>query len=285
MTDTKLAIVTDTNSSISDTESKQLGIFLVPMPFIIDGKTFYENIDLTQEEFFKKMEQCADITTSQPSPGSLIDLWDQLLMTHDKILHIPMSSALSGSMETASMLAKNYDGKVIVVDNQRISVTLKQSVYDAIKLRDEGFSAEQIKEKLESSSADATIYVSVDTLEYLKKGGRITPAIAAIGSLFNIKPILMFKNGNLTPYKKTRGKKAALKELLKAVEYDLEHEYKGKNVTICTAFSGLSDFGDKWNSTVQSYFPDYNVWNSQLSLSIATHTGPGICGIACIVKY
>lgn len=285
MTKNKLAIITDTNSGISTDEASHIGISLVPMPFIIDGETFYENIDLTQEEFFEKMEKGADITTSQPSLGTLMELWDELLKTNETILHIPMASSLSGSMASAHMLAEEYNGKVLVVDNLRVTVTLRQAVYDALKLNEEGFSAQEIKQKLERSSGDANIYLSVDTLEYLKKGGRITPAVAAIGSLLNIKPVLSFKNGVLAPYKKTRGKKAAWKEMIKAIEYDLEHQFKDQTVSICTAYSGSPALGEEWNQIVQEHFPNFKIYNSKLSLSLAAHTGPGICGIGCCVNY
>ncbi len=280
----KIAIVTDTNSGISYEEASRLGISLVPMPFIIDGHTYYENIDLTQEEFFSKMENGCNITTSQPSLGSLIELWDELLKTHETILHIPMTSSLSGSMASARMLAREYNNRVVVVDNLRITVTLRQSVLDALKLRNLGFSALEIKEKLESCSEDANIYLSLDTLTYLKKGGRITPAVAAIGSLFHMKPVLSYKAGTLAPYKKTRGQKNAWREMLKAVEYDLTHQFNGKDVSICTAYSGSKELGESWLEVVQAYFPDFEIYHAKLSLSIATHTGPGVCGISCISK-
>lgn len=280
----KIAIITDTNSGISQEEAFHLGISLVPMPFIIDGHTYYENVDLTQEEFFDKMKQGCDITTSQPSLGSLIELWDELLKTHESILHIPMTSSLSGSFASAYMLAKEYNNRVIVVDNLRITVTLRQSVLDALKLRSLGFSAMDIKEKLESCSGEANIYLSLDTLSYLKKGGRITPAVAAIGSLLHVKPVLSYKNGILAPYKKTRGQKTAWKEMLKAVEFDLEHQFKGKDVSICTAYSGSKEQGENWLKTVQLHFPDFEIFHTKLSLSIATHTGPGVYGISCNSK-
>ncbi len=279
-----IAIVTDTNSGISNEEASYLGISLVPMPFIIDGHTYYENIDLSQEDFFKKQQAGNNITTSQPSLGSLIELWESLLKTHETVLHIPMTSTLSGSMASACMLAKEYNNRVIVVDNLRITVTLRQSIYDALKLRSQGLSAVEIKNKLEACRADANIYLSLDSLTYLKKGGRITPAVAAIGSLFHMKPVLSYKAGILAPYKKTRGQKNAWKEMLKAVEYDLTHQFKGKDVSLCTAYSGSKDLGKSWLEVVQAYFPDFEIYHSKLSLSIATHTGPGVCGISCISK-
>ncbi len=280
----KIAIITDTNSGISCEEASRIGVSLVPMPFIIDGRTYYENVDLTQEAFFEKLEKGCNITTSQPSPSSLIDLWEELLETHETVLHIPMTSSLSGSMASACMLAKDYDNRVIVVDNLRITVTLRQAIYDALKLKSQGLSAMEIKTKLESCSGDANIYLSLDTLTYLKKGGRITPAVAAIGSLFHMKPVLSYKAGVLAPYKKTRGQKAAWKEMLKAVEYDLTHQFKGKDVSICTAYSGSKELGANWLEVVQASFPDFEIFHTELSLSIATHTGPGVCGISCISK-
>lgn len=278
------AIVTDTNSGISEEEARKAGIHLLPMPFIIDGVTYLENIDLSQEEFYKHLYADADITTSQPAPGDLMDLWDDLLRTHDMVLHIPMTSTLSGSLDSAKMFAQDYKGKVVVVDNKRISVTLRQAVYDALFWRSQGLSPMEIKEKLEETSTEANIYLSVDTLKYLKKGGRISPAVAAIGSMLQIKPVLMFKNGDLTVYKKTRGQKAAWKAMIQAIQEDLTGEFKNKQVTIAAAYSGNTELGMEWNAYIQEQLPDFTVCMSRLPLSISTHTGPGVCGIAAIVK-
>ena len=284
MNNNKIAIVTDTNSSISVEESMEMGIYMVNMPFIIDGKTYFENKDLGQDDFYKFLEDGRDITTSQPSPGDVMDLWDELLEKYEYVLHIPMASSLSGSCGSAQMLANDYDGKVVVVDNNRVSITLRQALYDALKYVDEGYSAVEIKEMLERDSKEAVIYLSVDTLKYLKKGGRLSPAAAAIGSVLNIKPVLIFNGDALDPYKKSRGQKAAWKEIINAIKTALENDFAGKNVILNSAYSGTVAEGEKWISYVRENFPGYEIENFRLPLSIATHTGPGGCGLACIVK-
>lgn len=280
----KIAIITDTNSGISPEEAEQLGVILLPMPFIIDGNMYFEGIDLSQDEFYKYMENDADISTSQPSLGDVLDLWKQTLETYDEIVHIPMSSGLSGSMASARMLAQDFEGKVFVVDNQRISVSQRQSAIDAVCWRKEGLSASEIKDKLEETALNAGIYLSVDTLKYLKKGGRVTPAAAALGTVLNIKPILQIQGGKLDAFKKVRGNKAAVKALLNAIEDELNGRFKGKEIYIQTAFSGDVEAGEEWNRTVQEHFPDYEVYNARLPLSIVCHTGPGVCGIIAIEK-
>ena len=189
----KIAIVTDSNSGITQKEAKELGIRVLPMPFYINGKLFFEDITLTQEEFYRRLEEDADISTSQPSPGDVIDLWDELLEEYDEIIHIPMSSGLSSSCETAQGLAKDYDGRVHVIDNQRISISQRQSVLDAIEMKEKGMSAQEIDDVLMKEKLEASIYITVDTLKYLKKGGRVTPAAAAIGTVLNLKPVLQIQ--------------------------------------------------------------------------------------------
>ena len=217
----KIAIVTDSNSGITQAQAKELGITVLPMPFFINEELFFEDISLSQEEFYQRLEEDADISTSQPSPGDVIDLWDKLLEEHEEIVHIPMSSGLSSTCETAISLSQDYDGRVQVVDNKRISVTLVESVMDAIKLRDAGKSAAEIKEILEREWAEATIYITVDTLKYLKKGGRITPAAAALGTVLNLKPVLTIQGDKLDAFAKVRGWKAAKKTMLKAIDKDI----------------------------------------------------------------
>ena len=206
-----VAIVTDSNSGISQAEGKELGIYVIPMPFLVDGKLYFEDVDMNKEQFYHFLENDADLSTSQPSPGDVMDLWDKLLKEYDEIVHIPMSSGLSASCSTAMGLARVYDGKVQVVDNQRISVTMQQSVMDAKHLVAAGKSAAQIKEILEKEALESSIYLMVDTLKYLKKGGRITPAAALLGSALNLKPILQIQGDKLDAYKKVRGVKAAKK--------------------------------------------------------------------------
>ena len=200
-----VAIVTDSNSGISQAEGKELGIYVIPMPFLVDGKLYFEDVDMNKEQFYHFLENDADLSTSQPSPGDVMDLWDKLLKEYDEIVHIPMSSGLSASCSTAMGLARDYDGKVQVVDNQRISVTMQQSVMDAKHLVAAGKSATQIKEILEKEALESSIYLMVDTLKYLKKGGRITPAAALLGSALNLKPILQIQGDKLDAYKKVRG--------------------------------------------------------------------------------
>ena len=206
-----VAIVTDSNSGISQAEGKELGIYVIPMPFLVDGKLYFEDVDMNKEQFYHFLENDADLSTSQPSPGDVMDLWDKLLKEYDEIVHIPMSSGLSASCSTAMGLARDYDGKVQVVDNQRISVTMQQSVMDAKHLVAAGKSATQIKEILEKEALESSIYLMVDTLKYLKKGGRITPSAALLGSALNLKPILQIQGDKLDAYKKVRGVKAAKK--------------------------------------------------------------------------
>ena len=280
----KIAIVTDTNSGITQEEAKELGIYLIAMPFFINKNTYYEGITLSQEEFFKKLEDDENISTSQPSPGTVIELWDNLLKDYDYILHIPMSSGLSSSMETARMLSSDYEGKVLVVDNKRISVTFRQSILDALYLIEKGLSAKEIQEILEKEALESIIYVTVDTLKYLEKGGRITPAVAALGSMFNIKPVLLIDGGKLDTYKKVRGLKSAQKAMIEAIKNDIENRFKGTDYLIQTAYSGDLEQGNKWNETVKQAFPEHDVYNDVLPMSICCHVGPGAVGITCVKK-
>lgn len=280
----KIAIVTDTNSGITQEEAKELGIYLIAMPFFINDNTYYEGITLSQEEFFKKLEADENISTSQPSPGTVIELWDNLLKDYDYILHIPMSSGLSSSMETARMLSSDYEGKVLVVDNKRISVTFRQSILDALYLIEKGLSAKEIQEILEKEALESIIYVTVDTLKYLEKGGRITPAVAALGSMFNIKPVLLIDGGKLDTYKKVRGLKSAQKAMIEAIKNDIENRFKGTDYLIQTAYSGDLEQGEKWNEVVKKAFPGHEIFNDVLPMSICCHIGPGALGIACIKK-
>lgn len=280
----KIAIVTDTNSGITQEEAKKLGIYLIAMPFFINDNTYYEGITLSQEEFFKKLEADENISTSQPSPGTVIELWDNLLKDYDYILHIPMSSGLSSSMETARMLSSDYEGKVLVVDNKRISVTFRQSILDALYLIEKGLSAKEIQEILEKEALESIIYVTVDTLKYLEKGGRITPAVAALGSMFNIKPVLLIDGGKLDTYKKVRGLKSAQKAMIEAIKNDIENRFKGTYYLIQTAYSGDPEQGKKWNETVKQAFPEHDIYNDVLPMSICCHVGPGALGITCVKK-
>ena len=280
-----VAIVTDSNSGISQAEGKELGIYVIPMPCLVDGKLYYENVDITKEQFYHFMESDADLTTSQPSPGDVMDLWDKLLKEYDEIVHIPMSSGLSASCSTAMGLAQDYDGKVQVVNNQRISVTMQQSVMDAKHLAATGKSAAQIKEIREKEALESSIYLVVDTLKYLKKGGRITPAAALLGSALNLKPLLQIQGEKLDAYKKVRGMKAAKKNMLDAMKKDVEGRFadyvaKGQ-LKLHVAYTTDEETAKQWMEEVQNAFPDLTITRMDpLSFSITCHTGPGVLAIA-----
>ena len=280
-----VAIVTDSNSGISQAEGKELGIYVIPMPFLVDGKLYFEDVDMNKEQFYHFLENDADLSTSQPSPGDVMDLWDKLLKEYDEIVHIPMSSGLSASCSTAMGLARDYNGKVQVVDNQRISVTMQQSVMDAKHLVAAGKSAAQIKEILEKEALESSIYLMVDTLKYLKKGGRITPAAALLGSALNLKPILQIQGDKLDAYKKVRGVKAAKKTMLEAMKKDVEGRFsdyvaKGQ-LKLHVAYTTDEETARQWKEEVQSVFPDIVISRmDSLSFSVTCHTGPGVLAIA-----
>lgn len=280
-----VAIVTDSNSGISQAEGKELGIYVIPMPFLVDGKLYFEDVDMNKEQFYHFLENDADLSTSQPSPGDVMDLWDKLLKEYDEIVHIPMSSGLSASCSTAMGLARDYDGKVQVIDNQRISVTMQQSVMDAKHLVAAGKSAAQIKEILEKEALESSIYLMVDTLKYLKKGGRITPAAALLGSALNLKPILQIQGDKLDAYKKVRGVKAAKKNMLEAMKKDVEGRFsdyvtKGQ-LKLHVAYTTDEETARQWKEEVQSMFPDIAISRiDPLSFSVTCHTGPGVLAIA-----
>ena len=278
----RIAIITDTNSGITQAEAAQLGIFLLPMPFFIQDELFLEGKTLSQEAFYEAQDAGKAVSTSQPSPADLTELWDHALSSYDTIVYIPMSSGLSGSCATAQMLAKDYEEKVFVVDNKRISATQRQSVLDALTLRDAGYTAEQIKNRLEETALDANIYLTVETLSYLKKGGRITPAAAALGSALNILPVLQIKGERLDAFRKVRGQKKAYHTMLEAIRSDLAEEFQEEDVLIQTAYSGSPEKGAIWNQIVQDAFPEKHVENFVLPLSIACHTGPGTVGVTCM---
>lgn len=280
-----VAIVTDSNSGISQAEGKELGIYVIPMPFLVDGKLYFEDVDMNKEQFYHFLENDADLSTSQPSPGDVMDLWDKLLKEYDEIVHIPMSSGLSASCSTAMGLARDYDGKVQVVDNQRISVTMQQSVMDAKHLVAAGKSAAQIKEILEKEALESSIYLMVDTLKYLKKGGRITPAAALLGSALNLKPILQIQGDKLDAYKKVRGVKAAKKNMLEAMKKDVEGRFSDyvtkEQLKLHVAYTTDEETARQWKEEVQSVFPDIAISRMDpLSFSVTCHTGPGVLAIA-----
>lgn len=279
----KIAIVTDSNSGITQEEAKELGIFVLPMPFMIDGQDYYEDINLTQKEFYEKLKDGSDISTSQPSPESVMKLWDDILRDYDEIVHIPMSSGLSSSCETALMLAQDYEGRVQVVDNQRISVTQRQSVLDALKMAEKGFSALQIKEKLEAVKFESIIYITVDTLKYLKKGGRITPAAAALGTLLKIKPVLIIEGEKLDAFSKVRTLKQAKVTMMTALQKDLETRLAdpdAKETHLEIAHTQNEEAALGFKEELQARYPDADIVVAPLSLSIACHIGPGSLAVA-----
>lgn len=277
----KIAVVTDSNSGITQEKGKELGVHVIPMPFYIDGELFLEDITLTQEAFYEKLASDCEISTSQPAPGEVMEFWDKLLKEYDEIVHIPMSSGLSSTCETAIMLSKDYDGKVEVVNNQRISVTQKTSVLDAVRLAKAGKSALEIKESLEAEKLEASIYITVDTLKYLKKGGRITPAAAAIGTVLNLKPVLQIQGEKLDAFAKVRGWKQAKKTMLDAMEKDLLHRFGGKKMSLLAPYTCSAEEAKSWKEELEDRFPNYTIDMDPLSLSVACHIGPGALAVAC----
>lgn len=280
----KIAIVTDSNSGITQKEGKELGISVIPMPFYINEELYFEDITLTQDEFYQKLNEDEDIKTSQPAPGDVLDLWEKLLEDHDEIVHIAMSSGLSSSCATAAMLADDYDGKVQVVDNQRISVTQRQSVLDAAKLAEEGKSAKEIKDILEADKLDSGIYIMVDTLKYLKKGGRVTAAGAAIGTVLGIKPVLQIHGEKLDAFAKTRGVKQAKKKMIAAVRKELEERFPdgdfAKHAYLQSAYTKDKEAALKWKEELMAEFPEMEFHQDPLSLSVACHIGAGALAVA-----
>ena len=277
----KVAISTDSNSGITQKKAKELGISVVPMPFFIDDELYFEDITLTQEQFYEKLQSDCTITTSQPSPADVTDLWDKLLKEYDQVVYIPMSSGLSNSCETAIMLSGDYEGKVFVVDNHRISVTLKRSVLDAIELSKQGKSGEEIKKILEDTKHEASIYITVDTLKYLKQGGRITPAAAAIGTVLNIKPVLQIQGEKLDSFAKARGFKQGKNLMLDAMEKDINERFKGQKIHLHSAYTCSEEEAVLWRTEIENRFPGYEIDMDKLSLSVSCHIGPGAMAIAC----
>ena len=283
----KVSIMTDSNSGITQKEAETLGIKVLPMPFLIDGETYFENINLTQKEFYQKLENDIDISTSQPSPEAVMEAWNELLESSDSVVHIPMSSGLSGSCQTAKMLAEDYDGRVQVVDNQRVSVTQKQSVLDALILAKEGKSAVEIKEHLERVKFESSIYIMLDTLKYLKKGGRITPAAAALGSALRLKPVLQIQGEKLDAFTIARTKKQGVSKMLSAIENDIIERFGGltniKSIHFEVAHSDNEEAALAFAEEIKEKFGVTEIMTDPLSLSIACHIGAGSLAIACSV--
>ena len=283
----RVAIVTDSNSGITQSQAKELGSTVMPMPFFIDNETYYEDIDLTQEDFYQKLTENASISTSMPLVGNVTDTWDALLQEYDEIVHIPMSSGLSGSCETAMMLAQDYDNRVFVVNNQRISVTQRQSVLDAMELANRGYGAEQIKEILEREKMESSIYIMVDTLYYLKKGGRITPAAAALGTLLKLKPVLQIQGEKLDSFAKARTVKQAKNIMIEAMKSDFNQRFndpEGKNMYLEIAYTYNLEAAEAFRKEVEAEFPGMEIVMNPLSLSVSCHIGPGALAIASSKK-
>lgn len=285
-----IGVATDSHSGISPQEAEKLGIMVLPMPFYFGEDCYYEGVSITRETFFDELKKGKTVSTSQPSPEAVMEFWREGLKRFEKILYMPMSSGLSGSCDTAKMLAKDdeFEGKVLVVDNGRVSTPLHRSILDALELIEEGYSAEEIKEILEAAKDKMSIYIAVETLEHLKKGGRISAATAALGTLLNIKPILKLDVGILETYKKSRGMKKARKEMLEAMKKDLQtrfKEYYDRDEVYLLVASSADEITTKdWVEEVKAYFPGMEVLSDNLTLGICCHIGEGGLGIGCSCK-
>ena len=285
----KIAVVTDSNSGITQKEAKELGLYVLPMPFMIGDDTYYEDVNLTQEQFYELLLGGENISTSQPSPEEVCKLWDSLLQEYDEIVHIPMSSGLSGSCQSAYFLAQEYDDKVQVVDNQRISVTQRQSCLDALELVKQGKDAKYVKEFLEADKFNSSIYIMLDTLQYLKKGGRITPAAAAIGTLLKIKPVLQIQGEKLYAFSKARTVYQGKSVMMNAIKNDVETRFGGilpapGGVWLEIAHTQNLEAAMELKKELLQVFPGYDVYIAPLSLSVSCHIGPGALAIACCKK-
>ena len=283
----KIAVVTDSNSGITQKQAQEMGLYVLPMPFMINNETYFEDITLSQAEFYERLASGADVVTSQPSPDSVMKLWDELLQTYDEIVHIPMSSGLSGSCQSALMLAADYEGRVQVVNNQRISVTQRQSALDAMELADKGMDAAQIKQFLEDDKFNSSIYIMLDTLYYLKKGGRITPAAAALGTILRLKPVLTIQGDKLDAFAKARTVSQGKTMMINAIRNDMEKRFGGVNkdaIWLQIAYTYDLEAARQLRDEVAAQFPGFDIHMDPLSLSIACHIGPGSLAVACCKK-
>ena len=288
----KVRIVTDSNSGITQAEAKTLGVSVIPMPFLINGEDYLEDVNLTQEEFYRHLEGEANVSTSQPAVATVTDLWDSLLAEGEdvEIVHIPMSSGLSESCRTAQSLAKAYGKRVCVVDNQRISVTQKQSVLDALKLAGEGKSAQEIADYLTTTKLESSIYIALDTLKYLKKGGRLTPAAALVGSILRIKPVLQIQGDKLDAYKKVHSLSQAKQVMIEAMRGDLNTRFKESAIQgkmrLFIAHTNFYAEAETFRKELEAIFPNIPVTLvDPLSLSVSCHIGPGALAVAASVCY
>ena len=278
-----IAIVTDSNCSMSMAQAKELGIYMLPMPFFLDGKEYLEEVDMTQEEFFQHLEENpgTKISTSQPSMESVTGLWNQLLKDYDEIVHIPMSSGLSSSCQTAAMLADDYDGRVRVVNNQRISGTLRYSAIEALQQAKNGLSAAEIGDWLENTRFDSSIYITVATLKYLKQGGRITPAAAAIGTMLRLKPVLQIQGEKLDAFAKARTMAQAKKIMTQAIRDDIANRF-GEDIYLDVIHSHNLEAAEEFRKETLETFPNVKeIHIFPLSLSVSCHIGPGALAFTC----
>ena len=276
-----IAIATDTTSGLSIREAEALGVALLPMPVTIDGQEYLEQVNLDRDFFFQRQTEGAEITTSQPSPGALTDLWDSLLEKHSAVLHLPMTSGLSSSYATAAALSQLYEGKVAVVDTRRISVPLWQMVQDALTLVRRNLSLEEISRRLSEKALSASIYITPSTLTYLKRGGRITPAAAAIGTVLNVKPVLQIQGAGVDAFAKVRGMKQAMEKMFSALDHDLATRFAGKPVHVFAAYSGQAQVGEEWRGHMESHYGSKFTRMDPLALNICCHTGPGAIALGC----
>lgn len=283
----RIAVVTDSNSGITQTQAKEMGLYVLPMPFMISNEIFYEDITLTQKEFYVRLADGADVVTSQPTPDSVMKMWDGLLKEYDEIVHIPMSSGLSGSCQSATVLARDYEGRVQVVNNQRISVTQRQSALDALALIERGMDAKQIKDFLEADKFNSSIYIMLDTLYYLKKGGRITPAAAALGTILKLKPVLQIQGEKLDAFAKARTVSQGKAIMISAIRADMEKRFGGAdkdNIWLQIAYTYDLEAANQLKKEVEEQFPGFDINVDPLSLSVACHIGPGALAVACCKK-
>ena len=283
----KIMVMTDSNSGISQSLGKDLGIEVLPMPFTVEGENYLEDINLTQEEFYRILKDNGNVCTSQPSPADLTETWERILSEYDEIVYIPMSSGLSGSCQTAIMLSEDFDGRVQVVNNQRISVTQYQAVLDAMELAGAGWDAKRIKDFLEEVKFDSSIYITLDTLYYLKKGGRITPAAAALGTILKLKPVLQIQGEKLDAYAKARSMVSAKEIMINAVKSDIEKRFGGDyhDLHLEIAHTDNEEGAKAFREEVYKVFPEAGeIPIMPLSLSVSCHIGPGALALACSKK-
>ena len=283
----RTAVVTDSNSGITQAEAKKMGIDVIPMPFMIGSKTYYEDINLTREKFFRRLAKGDQVVTSQPIPTEVLKVWDRLLKDYDDLVYIPMSSGLSGSCQSAMMLSSDYNGRVQVVNNQRISVTQRRSVMDAMELAEYSLNAKEIRKVLEEVKFDSSIYIMLNTLQYLKRGGRITPAAAAIGSLLHIKPVLQIKGEKLDAFSKARTEAQGKNIMLQAMKKDIDSLYDGTEEETCWLYIVDGQYPEEAEIFAQEaaqMFPNFNIIRDSLSLSVCCHIGPEVLAVACSKK-